>query len=100
MNVIWAPLAERRALEAVEFIQRERPTTAVAWLEGLLTKVASLDRLAMRGRVVPEIGRRSYRELLHRPYRVIYRIDAGHVVILTLRHERRAWDASELGADG
>lgn len=96
MRVIWTPRAERRAVEAYEFIARERPQAAVEWLRELLVRVSSLDRLPQRGRVVPEINRVTYRELLLPPYRIIYRVDAKQVVVLTLRHSRRNWDAREI----
>ena len=99
MKVVWTELAEHRALEAVDYIAHERPDGAVDWLQELLERVAKLDRLAKRGRVVPEIGRPAYREVFHAPYRVVYRVDAKHIVVLTLRHWRRAWDPKEV-ADG
>jgi toxin ParE1/3/4 len=96
MKVVWTRLAEERAVEAVDYIARERPTAASEWLEELLLITSSLDRFPSRGRVVPEIARVAYRELLHTPYRVIYRIESTRVVILTLRHFRRDWDADEV----
>lgn len=96
MKVIWSPRAQTRALEAVDNIAKERPQAAAAWLEELLDRVATLDRFAKRGRVVAEIGHEAYRELLHAPYRVIYRVEPTQVVILTLRHSRRDWDDSEV----
>ena len=70
----------------------------VIWsaLAALIARVAKLDRMARRGRVVPEIGMPAIRELFHEPYRVIYRIDATSVVILTLRHWSRSWDPGDL----
>ncbi|MBL0173534.1 MAG: type II toxin-antitoxin system RelE/ParE family toxin [Gemmatimonadaceae bacterium] len=96
MKVVWSPLAEQRALEAVDFIAQDRPAAAAAWLEKLLARVKALERFEQQGRVVREIGLPAYREVLHAPYRIIYRVDAARVVILTLRHERRAWDAAEV----
>ena len=83
MRVTWSALAEKRALEAVDYIAQDRPQAAAAWLEELLERVARLDRFARRGRVVPEIGRSTVREIWHAPYRVIYRVEASRVVILT-----------------
>lgn len=97
MKVVWSPLAELRALEAVEYIAKVRPLAAAKWLEGLLERVAKLDQFERRGRVVQEIGNPAYREILFEPYRIIYRIDPSRVVILTLRHVRRAWDDAEIG---
>lgn len=98
MKVVWSPLAEQRAMEAVDYIAKDRPGAAAAWLEGLLECVGQLDQLADRGRVVPEIGHAAYREILFAPYRVIYRVDTKRVAILTLRHTRRAWDPTEIDA--
>jgi plasmid stabilization system protein ParE len=83
VSVTWSALAEERALEAVDYIAQDRPQAAAAWLEELLERVARLDRFARRGRVVPKIGRSTVREIWHAPYRVIYRVDASRVVILT-----------------
>ena len=96
MKVVWSPLAEQRALEAVEYIAKDRPQAAAAWLEELIERVGSLNQFAQRGRLVREIGHPGYREILHSPYRIIYRIDTARVVILTLRHQRRAWDPREV----
>jgi toxin ParE1/3/4 len=96
MKVVWSPLAEQRALEAVEYIAQDRPRTAAVWLETLLERVSQLDRFEEQGRAVSEIGIPAYREILHAPYRIIYRVDASRVVILTLRHLRRAGDPAEV----
>ena len=99
MKVVWSALAELRALEAVDYIAEHRPGGASEWLEALLQRVSRLDRMARRGRVVPEIGLPSFREVFHAPYRVIYRIDVASVVVLTLRHWRRSWDPGEMSDD-
>ena len=96
MKVIWSALAEVRATEAVDYIAHDRPDAASAWLEDLIARVARLDRMARRGRIVPEIGAPDVREIFHAPYRVIYRINVANVVILTLRHWRRSWDPGEV----
>ena len=98
MKVVWSPLAEVRALEAVERIALDRPHAAQAWLEELLARVASLDRLAKRGHIVLEIGKAAYRQPQHKPYRIVYRIDATQVVILTIRHGRQDWDPDEIAS--
>ncbi len=100
MKVIWSPLAEQRAREAVDDIAQDRPQASVVWVEELIKKVSSLDRFVRRGRVVPEIGRPQYREIFHAPYRIVYRVDATKIIILTLRHWRRAWDPTEVGNAG
>jgi len=96
VKVVWSPLAEQRAREAVDYIAEDRPLAAAAWLQALIDQVGQLDRYARRGRVVPEIGRAEYRQILRPPYRVVYRVDRTQIVVLTLRHWRRAWDPDEI----
>ena len=96
MKVVWSPLAEVRALEAVDAIAADRPRAAAAWLDELLDRVASLERHAKRGRIVPEVGNAAYREIFQHPYRIIYRVDTTQVVVLTIRHGRRGRDPAEV----
>ena len=96
MKVTWSPLAERRARQAVDWISQDRPEAAAKWLAELLEAVRKLDRMAMRGRMVPEVGRAEYREIFHAPYRIVYKVKNKEVVILTIRHSRRAWDETEI----
>ena len=79
MKVVWSALAEQRALEAVEYIAQDRPLTAAVWLDKLLELVGNLSQFEQQGRVVQEIGLPAYREVLHSPYRVIYRVNAAVV---------------------
>ncbi len=96
MKVIWSPLAERRAIEAFDAIAQDRPQAAAKWLRELIARVGTLDRFAKRGRMVPEIGKPTHRQILHHPYRIIHGVDAKQVVVLTIRHSRRDWDAGEI----
>jgi plasmid stabilization system protein ParE len=74
---------------------RERPAAAVAWLERLLAGVQVLGKFPHRGRMVPEVARQDIREIMVRPYRVLYRVDTKRVIVLTVRHMRRAFDPTE-----
>jgi len=96
VKVIWSPLAQRRAIEAFDAIAKDRPQAAAKWLRELLVRIGTLDRFAKRGRVVPEIGKATHRQILHHPYRIAYRVDAKQVVVLTIRHSRRDWDPNEV----
>lgn len=96
MKVVWTPLAERRLREAISHLEGERPSAADRWLDALDERVGLLAKFPKTGRPVPEIGRPVVRQLLLAPYRLVYRIDPTRVVVLTVRHQRRAWDAHEL----
>ena len=70
-------------LDQIVWVNYARLLAAAAWLEAQLANVAALERFAKRGRVVPEINRPEYRQIFHSPYRIIYRVDARQVVVLT-----------------
>ena len=96
MSVVWAPLALERAAEITRYIAADRPAAGARWIDRLIHVVTTLGAHPRRGRRVPEPGRDDLREVLHGQYRVIYRVDARRVVILTVRHGRRQFDPSEL----
>ena len=96
MKVVWSPLALDRATEAYAYIAADDPQAAERWLDGLLELGGALSHLPERGRRVPEADRDDVREVFHGSYRLIYRVDPDRVVILTVRHGRRQFDASEV----
>jgi toxin ParE1/3/4 len=82
--------------EIVDYISRDRPDAARKWAEGVFDAVDELANFPGRGRVVPEVGRPSVRELIHGEYRVIYKVEAKAIGILTVRHGRRRFDPREV----
>ena len=96
MRVVWSPLALRRVTEIVDYMSRDRPETAAQWAEGLFALAGQLEAFPGRGRVVPEIGRPAIRELLYGEYRIVYKVQAANVGILTVRHGRRQFAVSEV----
>ena len=96
MKLRWSPLALDRALEAKAYIAADNPAAADKWAAGLVGSVMKLERHPKSGRIVPEVGREEYRELVYGNYRVIYRFSAETVTILTVRHFKRLFDLAEL----
>lgn len=99
MRVSWAPRAIARAVEIGKYIAADRPEAAVRWVHALFAATATLVRHPRRGRQVPEVARDELRQLQHGDYRIIYRIDLNRIVVLTVRHGRRAWDSREIEAE-
>lgn len=88
-EVRWS-VAARNDLEEIEdFIARDSPARAIAFVDAL---VASTDRLEVSprvGREVPEFGREELREMIFRDYRVIYLVRDPFVTILRVIHGAR-----------
>ena len=96
MKVVWAPLAIERAAEHAAYIAADRPEASRNWVIGLFDSTKSLAQFPRRGRRVPELDRPEYRELIYGRYRVVYRVDAHQVVVLTVRHGRPRLDMTEI----
>lgn len=96
MKVVWSPLAIDRAAAAAAHIAADRPGAAAKWVDELFDAVSQLSRFPRRGRLVPEIHRPDIRELLFGNYRVVYRVEARRVSVLTVRHVRRLFDPGEV----
>ena len=97
MKIVWSPLAIERAYETAAYIAGDKPQAALAWLEGLFEATDRLERFPESGRVLPEIGRTEYREIVYRhAYRIIYRVEKSSVSILTVRNFAQELDESEL----
>jgi toxin ParE1/3/4 len=97
MRVVWSPVAIDRAAEAAAYIAKDNPAAARRWVDHLFAAVATLSRLPERGRRVPDLPRADLRELLAGNYRMVYRIEARRIAVLTVRHLRRRFDPSETG---
>jgi plasmid stabilization system protein ParE len=92
VKLVWSPLADEQVDEILAYIAADDRAAALAWLEELLERVASLVRFPDSGRVVPELQRDDMRELLVGSYRVIYRRATDVVEIATIQHGARLLD--------
>jgi len=88
-SVVWSPGATAQLDEAVHHIAIDSPSYALVFLERTLELANGLSTLSLRGRVVPEIGDRSVREVLVWSYRLIYEVKPRKVHILAFVHGAR-----------
>ena len=91
-RVVWSGGAHRELEAAITHIAEEAPSAARVLLQRLLTTAASLETLSERGRVVPERGDPTVRELLVEPYRLVYSIGTTDIVVLGLIHQRQDYE--------
>ena len=71
--------------EIVAFIAKDNPERARTFGNALIDRALSVATFPERGRVVPEIGEPSVREILHGLYRIIYEIFPGRQAVYVLR---------------
>lgn len=95
MRLVWSPLALDRVEQIAEYMALDRAQAGRDWVNGLFDRVNTLAEFPATGRVVPEAGRADIRELIYQKHRVIYRLEATRVAILTVRHGRQNLDLQE-----
>ena len=88
-EVIWTEPAAEDLEAAAEYIARDSGSYAAAFVREVREAAEFLSEFAERGQVVPEFGDDSIRELLLRPYRMVYRVRPDRVVIFALVHGAR-----------
>jgi plasmid stabilization system protein ParE len=98
VKIIWSPLAINRVAEIAEYIAQDSPNSAQKWVESTFQVVERLEKFPKSGRIVPEIKQDDFREIIHGNYRIIYRLQAEIVSILTVRHGRQILPIDEIKA--
>ncbi|MEA1991159.1 MAG: type II toxin-antitoxin system RelE/ParE family toxin [Thermodesulfobacteriota bacterium] len=91
-NIIWADIAEKDLKNIIEYIADDSPINALKVFKKIKEKASSLYSFPDRGRLVPELkdqGILQYRELIHSPWRIIYRITESTVYVLSVLDARR-----------
>jgi addiction module RelE/StbE family toxin len=91
-RVEWAEAAVRDLEEIVGYLAQESRPDAERLLRRVEDRAATLEASPARGRIVPELARfqmRTWRELVVRPYRIVYRIEADTVIVLAVFDARR-----------
>jgi toxin ParE1/3/4 len=92
LEVLWMESAIRDLEQIVDFIAEEAPLAAQRLFDEVVEKSRTLDSVPTRGRIVPELARfeiTTYREIILRPYRLMYRIDGKRVSVVGFFDGRR-----------
>lgn len=98
MRLIWSPLALERVAEIAGYIAGDRPQAAERWVEETFDAVRHLGTFPLSGRVVPELNREDVREVVHGGYRILYRVEAAQLSVLTIRHSRQLIESDAFAA--
>jgi len=86
VKVVWTDRAKARLRSIRDYIARDSPRVADDVARRLLERSRQLEVLARSGRQVPEYQRDDVRELLERPYRIIYVILAERIDVISVMH--------------
>jgi addiction module RelE/StbE family toxin len=95
-EVRWTPQAADDLEAITDFIAADSPQYASLFAIDVLNAVERLQVFPRSGRVVPEVHAPDIREIVLGNYRIVYRIRADFVEILTVWHGSRLLDPSRL----
>ena len=88
-EVIWSPQAKADLHEIAEYISGDSLHYAEATVSRILASVERLKKFPASGRIVPELGVLTIREVVLGNYRIVYRLSATHCEIVTVLHSRQ-----------
>jgi len=88
-RVVWSYEATADLQALAEYIAKDSPYYAAAFIREIRDASRSLNEFSERGRIVPELNNPEIRELFIKEYRLIYGIEDARVVILGIVHGRR-----------
>jgi len=84
-QIIWSLQARDDLREIVTFIAADNPVVAESFGFRLMSKVDVLANFPQIGRVVPEENDENIREIVLRPYRIIYQVLPAQQVVAIAR---------------
>ena len=96
MKVAWTDQALNRLAAIREHVAQDNPAAALRLVASLVERVDSLSRFSRRGRLVPVHAAQGLRELIDGNFRIVYRVRAGTVEILTVFERHRLFSDEDL----
>ena len=85
-KLTWSPAARDDLHDIIVFIARDNRERAMSFGYQLVSETTRLQKFPEMGRVVPEHRNQHLREIIVRPYRIVYRVD----------HERRRCESARV----
>jgi len=89
MNVCWTDNAIEHLANIYEYISLNSPTYAKGMVDRITRRSSQIAHSPLSGRMVPEYQAPDIRELIERPYRIIYRIKQDQIDVLAVIHGAR-----------
>jgi toxin ParE1/3/4 len=89
-EVIWTQTATQEIVEIGEYLEGYSVVYARKTVRSLYSRATQLASFPEMGRVIPEIGRERYRELIEGNYRLMYELlDEDIILIQRVIHQAR-----------
>jgi len=86
MKVYWTDNSIGHLLGIYEYIARNSPVYAKRVVDIITRRSEQIAEFPLSGRKVPEYKTEDIREIIEKPYRIIYRIKSDQIDILAVIH--------------
>ena len=86
MRVHWTDHAKKQLAAIHDHIALDSERYAHRVVDRLTRRSQQISRFPTSGRMVPELDREDIREVIETPYRIVYRILADRIDVLTVFH--------------
>lgn len=89
LELRWTEQAVNQLGGIAEYIGLASPVYAEQVVERVVGRLRQAQEFPLSGRQVPEAGQTDLRELIEVPYRVIYRVAPGTIIVIAIVHGRQ-----------
>lgn len=89
VKIIWTQLAIDDMKSIHGYISKESRVYANNMIEKFIARVEQLESFPESGKIVPEFGHKSIRELIEGNYRIVYKIHSDYIGIARVHHSAR-----------
>jgi len=96
LKLVWTDTAYQRLLQIEEFIAQDDPVAAIVHTDRLMQQADKLTEFPLLGRVLTELPGSGLRELVMDNYRIVYRVHAQDVQVLTVFESHRLLPSDDL----
>jgi addiction module RelE/StbE family toxin len=89
VKVLWTENAIDHLANIYEYIAFNSPTYARHMIDRITRRTEQIAEHNLSGRKVPEYDAKDIRELIEKPYRIIYRIKPDQIDVIAVIHGAR-----------
>lgn len=88
MQIKFTKLAQEKLVSIHAYISQDSITYADRFIDRILIRIKELESFSNSGTIVPELNNEKIREIIIKPYRVVYLIEED-ISILNIIHSKQ-----------
>ena len=89
MKVVWTQTAISHLTDIYEYIAGDSERYALRMVDRITSRTKQISSAPEFGQIVPEYKDTKIRQIIERPYRIIYRVEADRAEVLAVVHGAR-----------